>query len=150
MALTSFTALFRPLPNRSGVQLVQGAAAIGTGGLALTETATVSVNVPMPRRTCKLLSLNVTVQTAAAGSGAITVQAFKRDNVGTPANRTLTGTLSLVVATADKAYAMPITTTTDSQLIFTPGDTLRIDVVAAGTVTTAPQAVISAEFAVID
>jgi len=45
---------------------------------------------------------------------------------------------------------MPISSTvTDAQVIFQTGDTLRIDTVAGGTITTQPQVVIVAEFAVL-
>jgi len=149
--MPAFTSFFRPGASRSGVQLVTGAAAIGTGGLALTPTATVSVHVGIPRRKCKLLSLNLVAKTAAAGSAAITAQTIRRNNVGTPADVTLSAAQDLTataITTADKAYNIPITAT-DSQTIFQSGDTLRIDVAAAGTVTTAPQVVIVAEWAVL-
>ncbi len=150
--MAPFSSFFRPLAPRSGVQLVAGAAAIGTGGMALTATATVSVHVSIPREKCKLLSLNLIAKTAAAGGSTITVQAFKRNNVpASPADVTLTAAKDItatVITVADKAYPIAITAT-DAQCIFQVGDTLRLDVAAATTVTTAPQIVVTAEWAVL-
>lgn len=149
--MPNFTSLFRPLASRSGVQLVTTTAAFGTGGLALTATATVSVNVPVPNRKSKLLSLTICAQTAAAGGGAITAQAFRRNNTGTPADVTLTAAKDLtatVFTVADKAYTFAITAA-DKDCIFAVGDTIRVNVVAATTVTTAPQMVVVAEWGVL-
>lgn len=149
--MTAFTSFFRPLASRSGVQLVTTSCDVGTGGRALTATATVSVCIPIPRRKCKLLSLNISVTTAAAGGGAITAQAFRRNNTGTPADVTITATSDLTATqftTLDKSYAWAITAT-DTQSIFQINDDLRIDLVAATTVTTAPQVTICAEWGVI-
>jgi len=150
--MPAFTAFFRPKAARSGTQIAATDGAFGTGGVALVATATVSVHVPIPRRKSKLLSLNLIAKTAAAGSAAITAQAFRRNNTGTPADVTVTATQDLTataITVADKAYNMAITAT-DSQSIFQIGDTLRIDVAAAGTVTTAPQMAICAEWAVLE
>lgn len=149
--MASFTGIFRPLSSRSGFQITTPGAAIGTGGVAAVASSTAAVHIPVPRRKCKLVSLQAIVKTAAAGGGAITAQAFKRDNVGTPADRTLTATCDLTATqftTLDKGYAIPITGT-EAQTIFQPGDTLRIDIVCASTVTTQPQVVIVAEFAIL-
>lgn len=148
MSISSF---FRPLAQRSGLQILATSAAIGTGGLALTATATVSVHVPVPREKCKLISLNLIAKTAAAGSGAITAQAFRRNNVGTPADVTISATKDLtatVITVADKAYPIAITAT-DAQCIFQVNDTLRVDLVAAATVSTAPQMAVCAEWALL-
>lgn len=146
------TSFFRPLAPRSGTQIAATGANIGTGGMPLTATATVNVCVPIPRRKCKLVSLNVTATTAAAGSAAITAQAFRRNNTGTPADVTITATSDLTATqftTLDKSYAWAITGT-DTQCIFQTGDTLRLALVAAGTVTTAPQVVVTAEWAILN
>ncbi|GAC1360247.1 MAG: hypothetical protein NVSMB4_18760 [Acidimicrobiales bacterium] len=153
--MPAMTSYFRGLAYRSleSVELVSGSAAIGAGGVTVAPTATTTVHVAVPRRKCKLVSLNLMVLTAAAGGGAITAQAFKRDNTGTPADRTLTAATDLTATNftvADKAYPFPfLATATDAQEIFQPGDTLRVNVVAASTVTTAPQVVVVAEFAVL-
>lgn len=151
--MPAFSAFYRPLGFRSGVQLISGAAEIGTGGVAAVATGTASVHVAVPFRKCKLVSLSVVALTAAAGSGAITATAFKRDNAGTPANRTLTAAFDLTatkITVADKAYTFPIlSTATEAQQVFQTGDTLRVDVIAAGTVTTQPQVKVVAEWAVM-
>lgn len=150
--MTAFTAFFRPLVSRSGVQITSTSAAIGTGGLALTATATVSIHVPVPAAKSKLLALTMTAKLAAAGGSTITAQAFKRNNVpASPADVTLTAAKDItatVITTADKSYPIAITGT-DAQTLFQSTDTLRIDVAAATTVTQAPQIVISAQWAVL-
>lgn len=146
--MPAFSTFFRPLGYRSGVQLVVGSAAIGNGGAAATPTGTTSVHVAVPREKCKLVSLQILVVTAAAGGGAITAQAFKR---ASGASTALTATSDLTATqftTLDKGYAFPITGT-DAQTVFQKGDTLRVDVVAASTVTTQPQVVVVAEWAVM-
>ena len=150
--MPAFTAFFRPLGARSGVQLVTGSIAVGTGGVAAGASSTVSAHISIPRRKCKLLSLNYTALTAAAGSGAITVKAIKRNNVpSSPADVVLTAAQDITataITTTDKSYNVAITGT-DTQSIFQTGDTLRVDIVAAGTVTTQPQGVLTAEWAVL-
>lgn len=147
-----FTSLYRPLAKRSGEQLAIGGAQIGTGGRALTATATVSVCIPIPRRKCKLLSINLSVTTAAAGSAAITVQAFRRNNTGTPADVTMTATSDLTATqftVLDKSYDVPLTST-DATRVFQLNDDLRLDIVAAGTVSTAPQVAVSVLWGILD
>jgi hypothetical protein len=149
--MPAFTAYFRPLGFRSGVQLVAGSAAIGAGGTVAVASATASVYVAIPRRKCKLLSLNYVALVAAAGSAAITVTATKRTNTGTPGNVAQTAAQDITatfVTVLDKAYNVPITAT-DTNSIFQVGDTLRVDIICAGTVTTQPQGILVAEWAVL-
>lgn len=155
--------IFRPKPGRFGVNAMATGAQIGTAvGFTVATSGTTSINVPVPNRKCQLISVNLSAKTAAAGSGAITAQVIKRNNqTGSPADVNITATKSLtssVVSTADASYAIAISAT-DAQATFFPpaykgaaynGDTCRIDVVAAGTVTTQPQAVITCEWAVLE
>lgn len=149
--MTAFSHFFRPKADRSGVQLCTTSCDIGTGGRALTATATVSVCLPIPRRKCKLLSLNLSATTAAAGGSTITAQTFKRNNQSTPADVTLTAAFDLtatVITVLDKSYSIPLTGT-DTQRIFQTGDDCRVDIAAATTVTTAPQMTLCAEWAIL-
>jgi hypothetical protein len=148
---TSSRAYVRSFGFRSGVQLVTGQAAIGAGGAAAVASATVSVHVDIPRRKSKLLSLNYVAFAAAVGSAAITITAVKRTNTGTPGNVAQTAAQDITagaITTLDKAYSVPITAT-DSNAIFQIGDTLRVDIICAGTVTTQPQGKVVAEWAVL-
>ena len=149
--MPAFTAFFRPLAPRSGVQLVAGLAAIGTGGVAALATGTASVHVGLVRRKCKLISLNYIALTAAAGSSTITITAIRRIAGTVPANSAQTAAQDITataITTLDKAYNVPITAS-DANSIFQVGDTLRVDIIAAGTVTTQPQGVLVAEWAVL-
>lgn len=156
--MSANSTFFRPKPGRFGVNVASTSCQIGTAvGFTIATSGTTSIHIPVPNRKCQLVSLNLVAMTAAAGSGAITAQAFRRNNTGTPADVTITAAKSLttsVVNPTDAAYNMAITAT-DAQATFYPvtsttkGDTLRIDVVAAGTVTTQPQASIVAEWAVL-
>jgi len=90
---------------------------------------------------------------AGASTSALTIQGFKRDNsIASPADVTLTATKSIksdVISTLQKSYTVAITGT-DAQTIFQAGDILRIDVVAAGTVSTQPTVNVVATFAMMN
>lgn len=144
----AFNRIFRPKPGDFAENLVVGAIQIGTGGRALTATATVSVVVPKPFRKCQLISVAVEQTTAAAGGGAITAQVIKR---AAGADVTQTGTFDLIAGatTLDKTQAIPITAT-DITSVFQAADGCRVDLVAATTVTTAPQAMLVCTWAVMN
>src|SRR6185503_10525885 len=89
---------------------------------------------------------------AASSGGTVLAQVFKRDNSGTPADRTLTATKSIeadVVTVLDKSYAMPITSTSIQNVTFVSGDACRIDVVAVSAVQTQPTMVFTGLWAII-
>lgn len=146
----AFNRVFRPKAGDFGEQLVIGAVQIGTGGRALTATATVSVVVPKPFRKCQLISVAIEQTTAAAGSSTITAQVIKRNNVGTPADVNQTAAFDLIAGatTLDKTQAIPITAT-DTTSIFQASDGCRVDLAAAATVSTAPQAMLVCTWAVM-
>lgn len=144
---------FRPKGAYFGVQFVTSAVQVGTGATTVADTATTSVLLPKPPcTTCQLVGLNVTILIAAACTGTVTAQVFKRDNSGTPADRTLTATKSLksdVATTLDKSYAIAITATAPQNVTFQAGDACRVDLAAAAAVTTQPTATITAIWAVV-
>lgn len=149
--MSAFNSIFKPKAGAFGQQLITGAVQIGTGGRALTATATVSVVVPKPFRKCQLIGVAIEQTTAAAGSAAITVQVLKRNNVpSSPADVAQTAAFDLIAGatTLDKTQAIAITAT-DTTSIFQSSDGVRVDLVAAGTVTTAPQAMLVCTFAVM-
>ena len=146
--MSAFTSFWKPKGGSFGLQLVSTGIEIGTGGIAVAPSATTSVILPKPYRKCQLLSLSIQVTTAAIGGGAITAQAFKRVSA---ADKTLTATSDLTATqftTLQVSYKFPITAG-DKDTIFALADTCRIDLVAASTVSTAPQLVIQAEWAVL-
>jgi hypothetical protein len=146
----AFDRVFKPKPGHFGEQLVQGAAQIGTGGRALTATATVSVQIPKPLRKCQVISIAINGFTAAAGSGAITAQVFKVVGGNGGTRTALTGTFDLTtggITTLDKTLTVAITGT-NANCIVQDVDALTVDLVAAGSVTTAPQAILTALLAV--
>lgn len=135
------------LPNTTSVQ-------IGTGATAIADSTTTSVLLPKPTCTsCQLIAVAFTALIAAASSGGtVTMQVFKRDNSGTPADRTLTATKSIeadVVTVADATYQVPITATAIQNVTFAASDACRVDVVAGSAIQTAPVITIVALWAII-
>jgi hypothetical protein len=126
---------------------------IGTGGVPITPSATTSMYADLPNRQYWFVAANLIAPTAAVGSAAITAQVIRSDNLAAPTDRVLTAATSLksdfVTAVGGGSnYNVPITATNQVRVL-NPGDTLRVDVVAAGTVTTQPQAIICLELSVI-
>lgn len=144
---------FRGKQGNFGLVLVTTSAKLGTGGTSIVNSTTTSITLPKPSN-CVAQLLGVELQALIAGvpnTGDMLAQIFKRDNSGTPADRTLTGTKSLtssIVATADKTYAFALTATSVVNLTFQSTDTCRIAVVCTDTVTTQPTAVIAALWAI--
>lgn len=136
------------------VRLNSTSAKIGTGGTSVSNSTTTSVTIPKPPVTeCQLISLRLDALIAClSNGGTVTAQVFKRDNSGTPANRTLTATKSIeadVITVADTSYAFAITSTSIVNLTFQASDTCRCDIVAASTIDTQPTIAITAEWAII-
>lgn len=147
-------AFFRPKAPYFGTQLVTTAVRIGTGGMALINSTTTAITVPKPAGfIAQLVSIELDALVAGVpNSGDMLAQVFKRDNSGTPANRTLTATKSLtatVVTVTDKTYAFPITSTSVVNCTFLQTDTCRCDVVLTDTVTTQPTVTLVATWALI-
>ena len=151
--MSAFTSIFRPKPGNFGQNLTIESVAVGTGGTSVADTATTSVCIATPMRKVQLVGIAINALVAGASTGAITVQAFKRNNsIASPADVTLTATKSIksdVITTLQKSYTIAITGT-DAGTIFQAGDILRIDVVAASTVTTQPTVNVVATFAVMN
>lgn len=138
----------------TSTQLVSTSVQVGTGATSVANSTTTSVILPKPAcTTCQLVLLQIAGQVAAvSASGTVLAQAFKRDNAGTPADRTLTGTRSLesdVIDTAGKTYAFAITSTSIVNLTFQTSDMARIDIVTNNTVGTQPTATFVALWAII-
>lgn len=134
--------------------LVTTSAPIGTGSITIADTATTSILLPRPHAAqCQLLGISMQVLVAAlSAGGTVLAQVFKRDNSGTPTDRTLTGTKSLeadVVTVLDKSYAIAITATSIQNLTFVPGDCCRIDVVTTSSMGTQPTMLFTATWAIV-
>jgi hypothetical protein len=111
---------------------------IGTGGVALTGTATTSVYVPVPAsRTFQVVAASGQGYLGFTGASAITAQLIRENNQGTPAAVTLTAAADItttVFTGADNNVDIPITATATNRTC-QPGDTLRWEVVCVGNVT---------------
>lgn len=142
---------FRPLPSDFGAMFQTLSRAIGTGGVALTGTATTSVYLGVPAsRTFAVVAASGQGLLGATGASAITAQLVRINNQGTPANVTLTAAQDItttVYTGTDNNVDFPITAT-DVQATCFPGDTLLWKVVCVGNVT-APVLSLAAEIAVI-
>lgn len=126
---------------------------IGTGGIAVAPTATTSTYFDVPNRQYWLVASNLIGTVAAIGSAAITAQIIRSDNSGAPTDRVITAATSIksdFIPTAGPGgnYNVPITATNQVRVV-NPGDTVRCDVVAVGTVTTQPQVIIILEMSVM-
>jgi hypothetical protein len=138
---------FRPQPGFFGALLLSMGAAIGTGGVPLTGTATTTVFVPVPAaRKFAVTGASMQGPTAAVGGSTITAQLI-RDNAGTPV--TLTAATSITNAVITGLCTDWPVTASDANRTCNAGDTLRWEVVAATTVTTAPQLTGQVEISVI-
>lgn len=150
--MSAFSKYRKTKPGQFGTQYANPAVAIGTGGRGLTATATVSVQIPKAYRRMQLIGVSVNGFTAAAGSGAITAQVFKVVGGNSGTRTALTGTIDLTsggITTLDQVFNVAVTGT-DPQCIAQAADAYTVDLVAAGTVSTAPQAVLTATLAYLD
>lgn len=147
---------WRPKPTREGLRvIVSPSPLIGTGGLVAVASNTVSVHIPVGRIQVSVLSLAIDAMVAAAGSGAITATVSKVTASGTVTPLTAATSLQSDVVTAAGNIALPMLASVFGgaadgarRIDGTSGDYLRVDIIAAGTVTTQPQVRIVAELAV--
>lgn len=141
---------FEPLPSDYGAMFQTVGRAIGTGGVALTGTATTSVYLPVPAsREFSVCAASAQGLLGATGASAITAQLVRINNQGTPANVTLTAAQDItttVFTGTDNNVDFPITAT-GQQRFCLPGDTLLWKVVCVGNVT-APNLMLTAEYAI--
>jgi len=129
---------FMPLPGDFGAMFQTLSRAVGTGGIALTGTATTSVYIGVPAS--REFSVNAASWQGflgATGASAITAQLVRMNNQGTPAAVTLTAAASIktdVFTGTDNNVDFPITATLPNRYFY-PGDTLLWKVVCTGDVT---------------
>jgi hypothetical protein len=126
-------------------------AAIGTGGMPLTGTATTSVYISVPAsRQFAVVAASAQGYLGATGASAITAQLVRINNQSTPANVTLTAAQDItttVFTGTDNNVDFPITAT-NQDATCSPGDTLLWKIVCVGNVT-APVLRMTTEAAII-
>lgn len=134
----SWPANFAPHPSDFGAMFQTLGRAIGTGGIALTGTATTSVYVPIPAsRVFKVVAANMTGYLGFTGASAITAQLIRSNNQNTPSAVTLTAAQDItttVFTGTDNNVDFPITAT-ETNTFCLPGDTLYWSLVCVGNVT---------------
>lgn len=155
-----WVSVFKPKPlSRAGYNIAfSSTPPIGTGGTTVANAATTSVQIPVPRTRCSVENLALNWLVAAASTGNVTVQVFKVSSGGTSTAITAATSIKNDVLTGNaQNIALAITSSyfdgsgnANRIIDGTSGDSLRVDVVAAGTVTTQPTLVVGAEFAVIN
>lgn len=122
-------------PGDFGIMLNTLSEAIGTGGIALTGTATTSVYLGVPAsRTFKVVGASAQGNLGFTGASAITAQLVRINNQSTPANVTLTAAQDItttVFTGTDNNVDFPITATPENSYC-SPGDTLLWKVVCVG------------------
>lgn len=148
---SNFTDFYRPkVAQRNGIRVAISA----TPTAAATASATTVYHIPVGRVKVSVLSLAIEGIIAAVGSAAITAQVFAVKG-GVATALTAATSLKNDVVTAQGNFAMTVTASfydgagnATRVIDGTAGDYLRVDVVAAGTVTTNFSGVIAAELAV--
>lgn len=142
-------ASFRPKAGRFGTE--QSLMQIDAGASPLTASSTVTRQFPGYARRKFISRLTAAAVTIAAGGAAITAIVKKWDDAA-GAYVNLTAAFDLTTMVTKRCSVIPILATlTDSQRTMKDNDTLAIDLIAAGTVTTQPINLgFSAEVAILE
>jgi hypothetical protein len=146
-----FPNVWRPKPGRFGNAIEVSTVSVGTQGVNFSASSTVTAIIPVPRRRCYIESISINGRVAAVGGGAMTVQVIKRDNTAA-ADVNITAATSVtntVITAADVNPAVAITAT-PQQRVLKAGDTLKIALVAASTITTQPTATVVVELGILE
>jgi len=148
-----FPAILQATPGMFGVVPDHTSIFLGTGGTALVASSTIAIYADITNRNLWVMAANLICPIAATGSGAITITLTRSNNSGTPTDVLLTAATSLksdfVTTTGGGSnYNVPITATTQNRYLL-PGDTLRVDAIAAGTITLQPTAILVVELSII-
>lgn len=131
---------FKPKPGRFGLVLNSASYELSQGDV-IVASGTKSFYLSVPPGKYTILRCNVFCSATATGSGTITAQFFKHRQLEN-SDATLTAAFDIKGMTALKRTLVPITTTVEQDLILrdesVSGDSIRVDVVASGTVTAQP------------
>lgn len=131
---------FRPTPGNFAAQFQTLSAAIGTGGRALTGTATTTLFVSVPRgRTFCVYNASMQGPTAAGGDGAITAQLVRYSGGEITLTAATSITATIISSATVNNVEWTVTPASTSANICVPGDSLYWKVAAAGTAATAPE-----------
>src|ERR1035437_6890837 len=133
-AFPAYSRVYAPRAGWFGAQLVATDCEIGTGAVTIADTATTSIVCPVPgiittytKAEAALVALNFSVMAVGVSAGqTLTIQAFRRVNAGTPADKAMTAvtsTLAAIVPPTHWPCALPITATR-SDPIFQTTDAL--------------------------
>lgn len=146
---TAWPRNFRPRPNNFGALFQILDANIGTGGTALTGTATTTVWVGVPAsRVWSVESAQMQGNIPANGNSAITAQLII-NSLANAADTTLTSATSIKsdVITSN-CTDWPINPSAGIARTGQPGDTLRWEIASVATAATAPVLVAAVEIAI--
>lgn len=146
---TAWPRNFRPLPNNFGALFNTLESAIGNGGITLVGTATTTMYVGVPAsRTWSVESAQLQGGVGAGSSTTVLTAQLIRHNLAGSADVTLTAATSILAATiSSDCVDWPITGL-GANRTGAPGDTLRWEVVATGTIGTVPTLVGVVEIAI--
>ena len=141
---------FRPLPNNFGALFNTLESAIGNGGITLVGTATTTVYVGVPAS--RVWSAESAQMQGGVGAGSsttvLTAQLIKH-SLSASADTTLTNAISILAATiTSDCVDWPLNPSAGSGRTGQPGDTLRWEVVATGTIGTVPTLIGVVEIAI--
>lgn len=141
---------YQPRAHRFGTMLIQGGVG-NPGPIAPVAVASSTVVYKFANANGRyfLEKLSLFIGTLAAGSAAITAQAFRRNSVGS-VSQALSAATDLKTGSVNVARVIAITANEQNRY-FQDGDYFAVDIVAAGTITTQPADLyVKAEFAVLE
>lgn len=147
--MANFPFIFRPTGGLFGNILQATAAAIGTGGLTIANTATTQGIIPTSFRKLYVDRLFIDALTAAGSAGTVTAQVYKQSGA-TRTNLTAATSLKNDVITGSVPITLNLAITgNEAARLLQPGDALGVELIASGTVTTQPLCFIGASLSVI-
>lgn len=151
--------VYRPTPGKFGEMPCLMFVHIGTGGYAIANTATTAVNIGVPDCRALIRKISISGPIAGASASALTMQVFKRTtSLASPADVAITAATSIKsdIITGAGTFNVSVSATVANACVVgsapnnsTLGDLVRVDIVAAGTVTTQPDLVVIVEYSII-
>ena len=146
---TAWPRNFRPTPNNFGALFNTLESAIGNGGITLVGTATTTVYIGVPAsRTWSVESSQMQGNIGAGSSTTVLTAQLIRHSLSGAADSTLTAAQSILAAAISSDCADWPITAVGAARTGQPGDTLRWEVVATGTIGTVPTLIGVVEIAI--
>jgi redox-sensitive bicupin YhaK (pirin superfamily) len=150
--MANFPFYFRPKPGRFGNLPEIVSQSVGTLGVQLTASATVTVPLPtVSGRRFYVESVSIIGTVAAAGGGAVTVTVVNR-KAGGGSDTSITAATSLtstVITSANTSTNVPITASRSDRVI-NGTDVVKLLLTCASTITTQPTAQVVVQFVALD